>query len=713
MNIRSDSARSADDSTDKNTEQGGPVVSRGRSSFVHITLVLFAAAVLAKSAQVQLVDHDKWAQEAATQHVVDVEVAPPRGAILDATGTVLVETREQVQIIVEPHNLRVVERKGVDGKKRKIDSRVVLRKALKDLRVPDMWVKRSFDRKKYRWVEIPLKFAPSDVERLRNMPGIVLRSQLTRINSTPQGLAGIVGVATATGNARSGLESELDEYLSGEEGRDAVVRDGRGGRLKSPMLNSVAARPGHSVTLTINQQLQEIAEEALANARQRTGATGGDVLILDPRDGAVLAIAGIRDGKAAYTGNGLTEAFEPGSVMKPFILSRLLDMKRIDPEDVFNTYDGEWKYSTKKYTDTHKADRMSVRDIVRFSSNIGTVQAALKMSDGEEYEALRDFGFGVPTGVSYPSESRGDLKRPPYKPLDHAQMSIGYAMTATPLQIAAAYAAIANGGELLEPSLVREVRDADGKLVYRHKRSVIRRVISPEVSLLMREMLKSVVDSGTSTAADLQTFDVGGKSGTARRVRTNGRGYELGKYNSSFAGMFPIEKPQYVIVARLIDPVGTYYGGLVSGTMVSDLLQSAIATRDASLDRGELARLARPMPAPLPKPLTPEQQLRAERDAARFDSLKAPEPPKAEPIPMPSRIVVELPFVAKREVKRARESEMRTVPSVYGLSVRQAMRTLYSAGFQVSVVDGSAVRTRPTAGAVLRSGSTVQLETPK
>ena len=208
---------------------------------------------------------------------------------------------------------------------------------------------------------------------------------------------------------------------------------------------------------------------------------------------------------------------------------------------------------------------------------------------------------------------------------------------------------------------------------------------------------------GTSTAADLKGFDVGGKSGTARRVRDEGRGYEIGKYNSSFAGMFPVENPQYVIVARLIDPVGTYYGGLVSGTMVNDLLQSAISTRDASLNRGELARSARPMPAPLPKPLTPEQLRIAQRDSARFDSLRAPPPPKAEPIPMPSRIVVELPLASSDSARGARAkvptvrpaAALRPVPSVYGLTVRQAVRTLHAAGFQVSVVDGSGVRTRP------------------
>jgi cell division protein FtsI (penicillin-binding protein 3) len=196
-------------------------------------------------------------------------------------------------------------------------------------------------------------------------------------------------------------------------------------------------------------------------------------------------------------------------------------------------------------------------------------------------------------------------------------------------------------------------------------------------------------------------------------VRDNGRGYDLGKYNSSFAGMFPAENPQYVLVARLIDPQGTYYGGLVSGEMVSDALQSAIATRDASLDRRELARSARPMAAPLPKPLTPEQARLAARDAARFDSLKAPLPPTAEPVPMPSRIVVELPFATGREPASARAEGMRAVPSVYGLTARQAARTLYAAGFQVQLVDGGAVRTRPAAGVLLRTGSTVQLESPR
>lgn len=695
-------------------------VSRWRSSLVHLSLVLFAAVIVAQAARIQIVEHDKWQRTAATQQVRDLAVAPPRGAILDATGTVLVETREQVQLIIEPHNLKPVVRKRPKGRRDTIQTRTVVRKGLKTLGVPDEWIRRGLDPKR-KWVELPQRHAPADVARFKGLPGVQTRSLLTRINSTPEGLRGIVGALDGEGKAVGGIELELDPFLRGEAGHEPVVLDGRGGRIGSPMLDPVEARPGHTVMLTINQSLQEIAEGALADARRRTGASGGDVVIMDPQDGTILALAGVRNGKAALTSTPLAEAYEPGSIMKPFVVARLLDARRATPDEEINTENGRWIYANKPLTDTHKAERLSVRDVMRFSSNIGTAKLALRFSRREQFEALRDFGFGSYTGVQYPAESRGALPLPhTWQEVTATRIPIGYGMSATPVQLAAAYAAIANGGELLQPALVREVRDAQGHVVLEHRRRVVRRVIGTETAALMREMLKSVVDSGTATAADLASFDVAGKSGTARRVLDGGRGYAAGRYNSSFAGMFPAENPQYIIVARLIDTEGQYYGGIVSGSMVNRMLQAALATQDASLDRDALARVARPMPAAEPKPRTPAQQRIAARDSARRDSLKAPPPPKAEPLPGPARIVVDLPLTTDSGAARssaarraAAEGELRPIPSVYGLDVRQAARTLYAAGFQVRVVQGAEVRTRPAAGAVLRTGSTVQLEMPR
>jgi cell division protein FtsI (penicillin-binding protein 3) len=220
-------------------------------------------------------------------------------------------------------------------------------------------------------------------------------------------------------------------------------------------------------------------------------------------------------------------------------------------------------------------------------------------------------------------------------------------------------------------------------------------------------------------AAGLQAFDVAGKSGTAKRA-VNGR-YPAGAYNSTFAGMFPAQAPQYVLVARLIDPEGKVFGGTVAGRIVNEIIQGALATRDASLDRRALATVAKPLPTPKQKPLSPKAVIAAMRDTMRFDSLRASAPAPVAPLAAPTRVIVSLPFKAKNVANSGTiesdgpgaRGELREVPSVYGLDARQAARSLHAAGFHVSIVAGSAGRTRPAAGTLMRTGSVVVLETPK
>jgi cell division protein FtsI (penicillin-binding protein 3) len=701
---------------------GGSIhgLSRLRAAAVHVSLVLFGAAIVARAAQLQLVEHDRWAQRAEQQHVRDEEVAPPRGAILDATGNVLVETREQMLLEIASHELTPYTRKRKGGGKDTIDPRPIVRTALRELRVPDSTIRKVMAKKR-QYITLPQRFLAADLERFNVLPAnmIARKRVLRRVVSTPPGLTPLMGVLNQDGTPTGGLEQELDEYLRGERGHDPLVRDGQGGSIASPMLTGIAAQPGNTVTLTINQSLQEIAEQQLAVARESTGASGGDVVILDPRDGAILALTGVRNGKPAPSVTPLAEAYEAGSVMKPFAISRLLELKLATPDEVVNTENGTAMIAGRKVTDEHKAPFMAVRDVVRFSSNIGTMKLAQRLSPAQQYAALRDFGFGALTGVPYPAESRGRLPLvKEWRAMSPGSIAIGYEMSATPVQIAAGYAAFANDGELLQPVLVREVRDPQGTVLYVHQRRVLRRVVSPEGAALMRTMLKSVVDSGTARAADLTTYDVGGKSGTARRSE-KGR-YGAG-YNSTFAAIFPVQHPQYVVVARLIDSKKGYFGGVVSGELVNNILEAALATREASLDRAALANVAKPLPPPpAPKPLPPAQRLAARRDSLRRDSLRAPTPQPAEPQPAAARVVVELPILrtsgGDANVDRA-AFEMRPVPSVFGLDPRQAVRTLNAAGFQVSVAAGKTsgreVRTRPVAGVLMRAGATVQLETPR
>jgi len=687
-------------------------VSRARSMIVHGGLVVFAVAILARSVQLQIVEHATWVRKADRQHVDQQTVKPLRGAITDATGTVLVESREQVKLSIAPREIRDVRRRNAKRGDPLVKTRAVIRAGLRALSVPEAQIRKALDTNQ-KWVSLPKLYLPSDVERFAGLPGVHVERVRRRINSASDNLRGLLGAVDADDAPVGGIELELDAFLRGQDGRRAVVKDPKAGNVESPELASVDALPGHTVTLTVNQALQEIAENELQRALVRTGGTGGDVVMLDPRDGAVLALAGVRDGKPAITSTPMALAYEPGSVMKPFLVSRLLDMGKATPDEIIDTENGSAMLPGRKrpLTDTHKAAQMPVRDVIRFSSNIGTAKLALRMTPREEFEAMRDFGFGSLTGVPYPAESKGSLPLPArWSGTTPTAVSIGYEVLATPLQIAVAYAAIANGGELLQPALVKEVRDAQGATIYRHERRVVRRVITAHTAKEMRGMLASVVDSGTSMAAELATFDVGGKSGTARRTE-NGR-YADGKYNATFAGMFPAQAPQYVLVARIIDPKGTYYGGIVSGTLVNGILQAALATRNSALDRNALAEVAKAMPVPVEKPKSARALALAMRDSLHRDSLLAPSPPKAEPAPAAARVVVSLPFRAPKAVVRE-ERDVRAVPSVFGLDVRQATRTLYAAGFQVSIAMGSDVRTRPAVGTMLRAGSTVQLEMPR
>ena len=363
-----------------------------------------------------------------------------------------------------------------------------------------------------------------------------------------------------------------------------------------------------------------------------------------------------------------------------------------------------------------------MREIIRESSNIGIVKLALRLTTREEYEALRDLGFGAPTGVPYPAEATGTLHPPSrWSNTTAASMAMGYEIAVTPLQLAAAYGAIANGGTLLEPALVKEIRDADGAVRYHHTPRTVRRVMPPEVAATMRTLLRSVVESGTATDADLASFTLGGKSGTVRRTE-GGKGYASGQYNAVFAGIFPVEEPQFVIVVKLDNPSGVYYGGKIAAPVSKVVLQAALAARDAALDRASLA--ARVLPAArdafrpkdtLPKPVgdsaiaaraaAPAVPVELQREIASDvadDTLSR----------APVKMVVELPA----RVPRVTALPPRPVPSVQGMPVRDAVFALHRAGFRVRLPDDAsratahaAGRTQPAAGAVARAGAVVTL----
>jgi len=335
---------------------------------------------------------------------------------------------------------------------------------------------------------------------------------------------------------------------------------------------------------------------------------------------------------------------------------------------------------------------MTLREVIRWSSNVGIVQFAERLSPGEEYLALRDVGFGSPTGLPFIGEASGTLREPVHwSKQSPASLAIGYEIAVTPLQLALAYASIANGGELLEPALIREIRAPDGTVAYHRERRVVRRVMSEAVAAELRDILIETVARGTATEAGLPSFVMAGKTGTARRTQF-GAGYGRNEYTASFVGLFPGRDPQYVILVKLDNPSGAYFGGATAAPVSKAILEAAIAARDVALPRGALA---------------------AARSVALIDTAPRPSAPGAVDFadvdaPLVGRSVT-IPIGSTPDAHELPTPGTVAVPDVHGWPLRAAVRVLHRSGLQVEIVPGTPGTTVPAAGTLVRRGTVVRL----
>ena len=358
-----------------------------------------------------------------------------------------------------------------------------------------------------------------------------------------------------------------------------------------------------------------------------------------------------------------------------------------------NTGDGTLELEGRVIHDDHLVGRASLATVLQWSSNIGIVKFAQRLTPREQFEILRDFGFGTATGVPYPSEANGVLREPSrWSPQSPASLAMGYEMSVTPLQLAVAYASFANGGELVEPALVKEIRAPDGTPLYQHRKRVVRRVLTADVANRIRTMLLNVVENGTALQADLSSFLLAGKTGTPRRT-VNGR-YAAQQYNPNFVGLFPGDEPQFVIVVKLTNPrdeKGSFYSAATAAPLTKTVLQAALAARDAALDRHKLASSAGAAVAPHPDSALGRGGKTASHVEARAGSI---------------------PFVVSLPLRRAAPSSAeaaRAVPDIHGMALRIAVLSLHNAGFHVRLVHGVDGATEPAAGSLAPVGTIVRL----
>lgn len=647
----------------------GPERAAWRRRVVLVGWTLGAVVVCCRAAQVQVLEGADWQALAESQHTKDKDVAATRGAVMDRDGAQLAVSRETYRVSVAPREILDNQRDSV---------RSLLRSTL-DLSSRDVARLVSRDR---RWAVASGTYPPVVREKLGGLQGVYVERELERYHPHGDLARGVIG-AILDGKATGGVEQTFDALLSGRPGRETVARDSKGEPIPGETFLVQAPQAGGQVVLTLDLDMQEIARQALQEAVESSKADGGEVLVTDPTTGEILAMVSLHDGSTGGLG-AINTPYEPGSTLKPFTVSGLLSRHLVSLSDTVDVENGTWTVARRTLHDEHHSGLMTIADALRVSSNVGIAKAAQALTPGDQYENLRDFGFGAATGIDLPGEVTGLLRRPDrWSAQSPASLAIGYEIAVTPLQMAMAYGALANGGLLMEPRIVKELRDNQGNVVERRDPQVVRRVVAPEVAKAVSRVLADVVEDGTGTNARLGMFKVAGKTGTARSYDPE-KGY-AGGHAASFVGFFPAEAPQLVIFVKLENPrEGSYFGGAVAAPVTRATMEAALAARGTPLNRAQLlASTHEEVSPPVPAQV---------KFAAR--SIDPPVPP----------------VTADPDVDAAALTDGITLPDVAGLPTRTAARRLHALGLRVSQSGpGEIIGTAPAAGVRVMPGDTVRL----
>ena len=514
-------------------------------------------------------DHERMHAMGEAQYAKDLEIAAPRGSIVDAHGVELAVTVEVDSIVANPRAVTDVTR---------------VARALAEVTGQDV---RGLEHRLsgdgyFAWVARRVEAETARKVRELELPGIGFTTEPRRFYPGGELAATVLGFSNIDGKGIEGLELVLDDVLRGKQSRVRAVRDARG-QLVLAYGMAHEGKAGATVTLTIDRFLQYTAEHALAEAVQRTEAEAGTAVVLDPWSGRVLAMASVptfdpnRPGERGQARNRVvTDVFEPGSVMKAFVVAAALEAGVLREDEWIDTERGRFRVGRKMIRDTHLEDEpITVTEVLKYSSNVGAVKIARRLGAEGLHAKLAALGFGDRTGVGIPGERSGIL-RPPRRwgEIGLATHAYGYGMNATPLQTVAALATLANGGVHHAPRLVERIVAADGEVLFEHVPQG-RRVWEEGVANTVRTMLRSVFEKGgTGQKLKVPGFTPAGKTGTIHKVDPTSGRYYKDRYVSAFAGFVPADDPRLVVLVLIDDPRGKeYYGGAVAGPVFT-----AIAT---------------------------------------------------------------------------------------------------------------------------------------
>ncbi len=530
--------------------------------------------VVVRAFHIQILGVRGIQERSARQYCVKIPLVPMRGAILDRAGNELAVSVATKSIFIQPAKLKTTNSVAKLLSRRVSRPESEMRKLLSSEKT-FLWVKR----------QMPSSAAEETVKEIREAvgngkgrggdDGIGIVEEPKRFYPNRELASSLLGFTDLDSVGIEGIELSLDKYLRGERAFLMCERDARG-RVIVPSTTPVeVSSQGGSVSLTIDRNVQHVAESELRGAVAKYGARGGVALVMHPKTGEILAIATLPTYNpnapagavpVARKNPALTDTYEPGSTFKVFTMAAALESGSVKTSEKIYCENGSYRYAGRVLHDDHRHGWLTVPEVLKYSSNIGASKISERMDPERFYDMIRSFGFGTKTGIELNGEVWGIL--PPksgFKGIRRATVSFGQGISVTPIQMATAMAAMVNGGKVMKPYVVREIRDPEGKVVYRGEPKELRRVLSPKTSEQMREMMGLVVqENGTGTQARIKGFLVGGKTGTAQKVEVGTGKYSPSKRVSSFIGFLPLQDPELMILVVIDEPKGQVYGGVVA-----------------------------------------------------------------------------------------------------------------------------------------------------
>lgn len=545
---------------------------KNRLNFIFSLFISLLTFLLIRVAYLQLALAHNLSGLAKKQHTAIIELQPKRGTIYDRNRRPLVVSLNLDSVYA---NAREVKEKR---KTAQLLSPV--------LNVSESFLLERLSRDK-GFVWLKRKLTPAESARLKalGIKGIEFVKEPKRFYPNGSLASHLIGYADIDNKGLEGLELLYDECLKGSPGYRATFRDAKRRPIASFEYEYFPSVDGLDLVLTVDEIIQHIAEREIDRAMKDAHPKGACIIVMDPKTGDILALSN----RPTYDINSfekvspenkrnrvVTDMFEPGSVFKIVTAAAAIEKKVVGLNDKFFCENGEYKIAGHILHDHKPHGWLTFRQVIEKSSNIGTVKVAQILGPSELYRFVKAFGFGELTDIDLPGEVRGFIRPTSlWSKLSIGAIPMGQEVTVTPIQLACAISAIANGGGLVKPHIVKAVQDKHGEIIKSFEPTVLRRVLSEETAAIMRDILSGVVSKGTGRLAEVEGYKVAGKTGTSQKVEPDGT-YSHSKFVASFIGFAPVDDPKIAVVVMLDEPRPFYYGGVVAAPVFKRVAQNVL-----------------------------------------------------------------------------------------------------------------------------------------